>query len=95
MAWVDHYTDDAIFVGPGAPAIEGRDALLAIAPALSMSAVEIVADSIIGTDDLAVALGRGSWNGRDGERVRRRFLMAWRREDGRWRLAREMLTDDA
>ena len=26
-AWVDFYTDDAIFVAPGSPAIEGREAL--------------------------------------------------------------------
>ena len=24
-AWVDFYTEDAIFVGPGMPALEGRD----------------------------------------------------------------------
>ena len=94
-AWVDFYTDDAIFAGPGAPAIEGREALLAIAPQLSMSAVEIVAESIVGNDDYAAAFGRGSWVGASGERVRRRLLMVWRRENGRWRLARELLTDDA
>jgi ketosteroid isomerase-like protein len=30
-AWVDSYTEDAIFVGPGMPAIEGRAALLDVA----------------------------------------------------------------
>src|SRR6476619_2865720 len=27
LAWVEHYTDDAIFVAPGAPAVQGREAL--------------------------------------------------------------------
>jgi ketosteroid isomerase-like protein len=93
-AWVEHYTDDAIFLGPGGASLEGRDALLAVAPALGMSSVEIVPESVIGAGDLAAAVGRAGWDGRDGEQVRRRFLMVWRRDDGRWRLAREMLVDD-
>ena len=33
-AWVYHYTEDAMFVGPGAPAVQGREALLAMAKAM-------------------------------------------------------------
>ena len=63
-----------------------------------MSSVEIVAESTLGAGDFAAVLGRGTWlsgpKGPDAQRVRRRFLMVWRREpDGRWRLAREMLTE--
>ena len=47
-AWVGYYTDDAIFVGPGMPAIEGRDALLSAAPSVVISSMEIVADSTLG-----------------------------------------------
>jgi ketosteroid isomerase-like protein len=97
-AWVDGYTDDAIFVGPGVPAIEGRNALLEVAPQIAISSMEIVADSTLGTGDFAATLGRATWvsgpNGPD-QVVRRRFLMVWRREsDGRWRIAREMLCED-
>ena len=98
-AWVDFYTDDAIFVGAGVPAIEGRTALLDIAPQISISSMEIVAESTLGTDEFAATLGRVTWvsgpNGSDAPRVRRRFLMVWRREpDGRWRIARELLNED-
>jgi ketosteroid isomerase-like protein len=98
-SWVDFYTEDAIFVGPGAPAMEGRSALLDAAPHLSLSAVEINAESTFGTDAFAAVLGRASWvsgpKGADLARVRRRFLMVWRREpDGRWRIACEMLNED-
>jgi ketosteroid isomerase-like protein len=98
-AWVDCYTDDAIFAGPGAPAIEGRSAFLDAAPHLHMSQVELVAESTLGAGDFAAVLGRASWlsgpEGSDARRVRRRFLMVWRREpDGRWRLARELLNED-
>jgi ketosteroid isomerase-like protein len=98
-AWVDFYTDDAIFVGPGAPAIEGRGALVDAAPHISISSMEIAPVSTVGTGDFAATLGNVTWvsgaERSDAGRVRRRFLMVWRREsDGRWRIAREMLNED-
>ena len=98
-AWVYFYTEDATFVGPGMAEIEGRDALLSAAPSVVISSMEIVADSTIGAGDFAATQGRGSWvsgpKGSDGPRVRRRFLMVWRRDaDGRWRIARELLNED-
>lgn len=98
-AWVDFYTEDAIFVGPGAPAIEGRSALIEAAPRISISSMEILADSTLGTGDFAATLGRASWtsgpSGSVAATVRRRFLMVWRREpDGCWRIARELLNED-
>jgi ketosteroid isomerase-like protein len=98
-AWVDFYTEDAVFVGPGVSAIEGRRAFLDVAPQISISSMEIVADSTLGTDDFAATLGRASWvsgpKGSDAPRVRRRFLMVWRRDpDRRWRIARELLNED-
>jgi uncharacterized protein (TIGR02246 family) len=98
-AWVDYYTEDAIFVGPGMAAIEGREAFLRAAEVVSISSMEIVAESTLGAGDLAATQGRASWvsgpNGSDAPQVRRRFLMVWRRDaDGRWRIARELLTED-
>ncbi len=98
-AWVYGYTDDAIFVGPGAPAVQGRAALLAVAPQVAISSMEIVADSTIGAGSFAATTGRVTWV--SGQRdsgaptTRRRFLMVWRRDpDGRWRIARELLNED-
>jgi uncharacterized protein (TIGR02246 family) len=98
-AWVDSYTEDAVFVGPGAPALEGRQALLDAVPLISISSMEIAADSTLGAGDFAATLGRASWvrgpAGSAAPRVRRRFLMVWRRDpDGRWRIARELLNED-
>ena len=40
--WVDHYTDDAVFDGGGEHAVEGREALLAMAGAMRpLSSVSI------------------------------------------------------
>src|SRR6266542_547760 len=44
-AWVNCYTADAIFVGPGVPTIEGRAALLAVAAQIAISSMEIVDDA--------------------------------------------------
>ena len=98
-AWVDSYTDDAIFVGPGVPAIEGRAALLDAAHRFAISGMEISADSTLGDGDFAATVGHANWvagpNGSDAPTRRRRFLMVWRREpDGRWRIARELLNED-
>jgi ketosteroid isomerase-like protein len=97
VAWVECYTEDAIFIGPGAPAIEGRAGLLAVAPQIAMSSVEIEADSTLGAGDFAATTGRASWvSGAtdSGDRVQRRFLMVWRRDgDGQWRIAREFLNE--
>lgn len=98
-AWVDFYTEDAIFVGPGAPAIEGRSAFLDAARVVTISSMEIAVDSTLGAGDFAATVGRANWvsgpKGSDAPTLRRRFLMVWRREpDGRWRIARELLNED-
>jgi len=98
-AWVEFYTEDAIFVGPGMPAIEGRSAFLDAARELTISSMEIAADSTLGAGDFAATLGRATWvtgpKDPDAPMQRRRFLMVWRREpDGRWRIARELLNED-
>jgi ketosteroid isomerase-like protein len=98
-AWVNSYTEDAIFAGPGFPAIEGRAALLAAAQQTTISSMEIVADSTIGAGDFAATTGRATWvsgsRNSGAPTTRRRFLMVWRRApDGRWRIARELLNED-
>ena len=98
-AWVSCYTEDAIFVGPGLPTIEGRAALLAVAPQTTISSMEIVAYSTIGAGDFAATNGRATWvsgpKDSGAPTIRRRFLMVWRRDaNGRWRIARELLNED-
>jgi len=94
MDWVGFYSEDAIFVGPRAPALEGRASFIAAAPQIDMASVEIAAESTVGSGDFAARLGRATWLSGPTS-VRRRFLMVWHREpDGQWRIVREMLTDD-
>jgi uncharacterized protein (TIGR02246 family) len=99
-AWVDFYTDDAVFVAPGMEAIEGREALLTHARARTpLSSARIVARTTDGDGDIAATLGTASWvngpSGSGGPTSHVRFLIVWRREgDGRWRIARELLNED-
>lgn len=97
-AWVHHYTEDAVFVAPGARVVEGRDALLELANAMTpLSSVSIRANRTEASGDLASVYGDASWvSGRSpnpGATVNVRFAILWRREaDGRWRVAQELLS---
>ena len=99
-AWVDCYTDDAVFVGPGAPAVVGRAALLDMARVMRpLSSVTLTPLRTEADGRVAAVYGRGSWvNGRPpeaGSISRVRLLIVWRREDdGVWRIAQELLNAD-
>lgn len=99
-AWVYQYTEDALFVGPNSPAVEGREALLQMARAMNpLSQVVITPIKTEGDGRLAYVYGRGSWvNGRPpqvGSESKVRLVIVWRKEaDGQWRVAQEMMNAD-
>ncbi len=99
-AWVYIYTEDAIFVAPGAPAIQGRNALLQFAKSMNpLSSVVIAPIRTEGYGTLAYVYGRASWiNGRPpsaGQPSNVRLVIVWRKEaDGKWRIAQELLNAD-
>jgi uncharacterized protein (TIGR02246 family) len=99
-AWVEHYTEDALFVGPGAPPVQGREALLAMARSMAaLSSVSIVPVRTEMAAEVAAVYIRGSWisGGGTGERTRSfiRGILVWRKDhDGRWRVAQELLQQD-
>jgi len=64
-AWVYAYTEDAVFVAPGTPAVQGRAALLQMAQAMKpLSSVSITALRTEGSETLAYVYGRASWGKR-------------------------------
>lgn len=99
-AWVYLYTEDAMFVGPGGPAVQGRAALLQMAKTMKpLSSVTFTPLRIEGSGNLAYVYGRGSWvNGRPpdaGPSSHVRALIVWRKEsDGQWRVAQELMNAD-
>ena len=96
-AWVYAYTEDAVFVAPGAPAVQGRAALLQMAKAMKpLSSVSIKALRTEGSGDLAYVYGHASWvSGRPpnaGPVTNVRLIIVWRKEaDRQWRVAQELL----
>lgn len=99
-AWVDMYTEDAVFLESGAPVV-GRQALLDMAKTMKpLSSVTISPERTEGQGGLAYVYCRASWvNGRppeSGTTSRMRGVMIWRRQaDGRWLIAYEILVPDA
>jgi uncharacterized protein (TIGR02246 family) len=99
-AWVYWYTEDAVFVAPGAPAVQGRSALLQMARAMTpLSSVSIQPVRTEGSGALATVYAHASWvNGRppEGGSVSKvRGIIVWRKEaDGQWRIAQELLNAD-
>ena len=96
-AWVYAYTEDAVFAGPGAPAVEGRAALLQMASAMKpLSSVSIQALRTEGSGNLACVYGHASWvSGRTSEAgpvINVRFIIVWRKgADGQWCVSQELL----
>lgn len=99
-AWVYSYTEDAVFVAPGAPAVQGRAALLQMARAMKpLSSVSIKPMRTEGSGGLATVYWYGSWvSGRPpeaGSVSKVRGIIVWRKEaDGQWRVAQELLHAD-
>ena len=95
--WVYSYTEDAVFVAPGAPAVQGRAALLQMAKAMKpLSSVSIQPIRTEGSAKLAFVYGHGSWvSGKPpdaGHVTKVRLIIVWRKEaDGQWRVAQELL----
>ena len=96
-AWVAHYTDDAVFVAPGALAVQGRDALMSMSKAMRpISSAKLTDIKTDGFGNVAAVYGRGTWVNGAGtptaSTTNVRLIIVWRKEaDGRWRIAQELL----
>ena len=96
-AWVDHYTEDAVFVSPGAPPVQGREALLQMARSMRpLSSVVITPLRTEGSGNLAAVYARASWvsgaQTSSPTTTNVRVIIVWRKDsDGRWRVAQELL----
>ena len=97
LAWVEHYTDDAVFVAPGAPAVQGREALTQMARSMRpLSSVRIQAMKTEVSSTVAAVYGRGSWvsgaSSASPSTTHVRLIIVWRKgNDSRWRVAQELL----
>ena len=96
---VSAYTEDAIFVMSGAPAVHGRDEMNRRTKTQLFS-VALTPYETEGQGRLACVYGFftcvvGRTASSDGQPIAMRFLIVWRKEsDGVWRIAKEFLNTD-
>lgn len=93
------YTDDAVFVMAGAPAVHGRDEMMQ-RPKRRLFSVSIAPVATEGHGRLACVYGRFAavvdrTESSEGRPIAMRFLIVWRKEaDGGWRIAKEFLNTE-
>ena len=92
----DIYTEDATFVMPGTPLIQGRAEMLRqLENGTLLRSVTLAPSAIEARDGLGYAYGLFTCI-QNGSPVKLRFLMVLRKQaDGAWRVAREFLAADS
>lgn len=98
------YTEDAVVMPPGQPAVEGRGAIestmaemLAAAggPQLSLETTDIELMMSPGVGHTAVATGTWTMNAADGSHLDHgKAMVVWRQTDDGWKLSRDIWNSD-
>ncbi|HTH55259.1 MAG TPA: nuclear transport factor 2 family protein [Cyclobacteriaceae bacterium] len=91
------FTSDAKMMMPGSPSIEGRAAITSMAAMFMKMKVKRVAKTIDvwGNDDLLTEEGTASLFDQKGvELDHAKYLVIWKKEDGQWKLFRDMWNSD-
>lgn len=98
-----HYTDDAIFMNPGAPSIVGRTAIGAMLAGMMQSAtlsnVAVRTERVLVSGDLAIENGRYAWTvtpkGGAAMPDSGKYLTVWQKQaDGSWKVIRDINNTD-
>jgi uncharacterized protein (TIGR02246 family) len=87
------YAEDAQVIPPGGAVASGRAAIAAHWQAAIESGVKdlkLATESVESDGDLACETGRVTLVAREGQATTQRYVVVWKREDGRWRLYRDI-----
>jgi len=83
------YTRNARILPPGAPMVEGRDAIAQFwtgaAKQLNVQRVELSTVDLQPLGDGAYEIGRATLTLAGGQSAVAKYVVIWRQEDGRWR----------
>jgi ketosteroid isomerase-like protein len=83
------YTADARILPPGAPMIEGRDAIAgfwtAAGQQLGITGVQLATLDLQPMGDGAYEIGRATLSLASGQSVEAKYVVIWRQEEGKWR----------
>ena len=93
------YTDDAILLPPGSPAVTGNEATTALWQAVldsGLAGVDLVTDEVTGNGDTAIE--RGHIIGFDGEGnqiATGKYMVYWKKVEGSWKLHHDIWNMDS
>ena len=91
------YTIDAAFMGGGAPAAEGREKIQsAMADIINsgVTKVDLRVKNVFGTEDLLAEEGELSIYVKDDVVDVGKYIVLWKKEDGKWKLFRDIFNSN-
>lgn len=91
------YTEDAKFMSGGAPAVSGRKNIQSAMSGFIQSGitkVDLRLNDVWGTEDLLVEEGELSLFAGDAEVAQEKYIVVWKKEDGKWKLFRDIFNSN-
>jgi uncharacterized protein (TIGR02246 family) len=92
------YTVDAHFMGAGAPAVKGREAIQSAMSGIIQSGitgVDIRLEEVYGTEDMLAEVGELTLYVGDDAVAEEKYIVLWKKEDGRWKLFRDIFNSNS
>ncbi|MCB0598413.1 MAG: DUF4440 domain-containing protein [Lewinellaceae bacterium] len=93
----NYYTQDAKFMNAGAPAVSGRKNIQSAMSGIIQSGitkVDLRLNDAWGTGDLLVEEGELSLFAGDAEVAQEKYIVVWKKEDGKWKLFRDIFNSN-
>jgi ketosteroid isomerase-like protein len=94
----ERYCKDAEVYSPGVPAVKGRDSIRSFFyqnGTNTEARIELPAGSFYGNEELVVEEGMYNFpDGKGGSFDKGKFIALWKKEDGKWKLYREIWNTD-
>ena len=92
------YTIDAKFMGPNAPAVEGRKGIQSVIAGIinsGIAKVNLTATNVWGDENMLAEEGTLTLAIKDGMQVEKgKYIVLWKKEDGKWKLFRDCFNSD-
>jgi uncharacterized protein (TIGR02246 family) len=87
------YSADGVVIAPGAEPAKGRAAIAALwqkSIDAGVKGMSLVTDEVVASDDLAAETGTAQIIAADGKVENLHYVVVWRKEEGHWRLLRDI-----
>ncbi len=93
----NYYTVDAKLMNAGAPAVSGRKNIQSAMSGIIQSGItkaDLRLNEVWGTGDLLVEEGELSLFAGDAEVAQEKYIVVWKKEDGKWKLFRDIFNSN-